>query len=54
MVDSQIILPVVVSSAYDQLGDEFVVATYPKLRYLVKPVPPDKIVEAMNELLAMP
>ena len=52
MIDAQIILPVVISSAYDQLGDEFVVATYPKLKYLVKPVPPEKIVEALNELIA--
>jgi len=52
MIDAQIFLPVVISSAYDQLGDEFVVATYPKLKYLVKPVPPEEVVNAMNELMA--
>ncbi len=52
MVDASIFIPVVICSAYDQLGDEFVVATYPKLKYLVKPVPPEQVVNAMGELIA--
>jgi CheY-like chemotaxis protein len=44
-------IPVVVCSAYDQLGDEFVVKTYPKLRYITKPVAPDKLVATLRELI---
>ncbi len=44
-------LPVVICSAYEQLQDEFVVSTYPKLRYLVKPIPADKLLEAVKELM---
>ncbi|MBN1807746.1 MAG: response regulator [Planctomycetes bacterium] len=45
MADAGMDIPVIISTAYDQLADEFVVATYPKLQYLVKPIDP-------NELLA--
>lgn len=45
-------LPVVICSAYEQLQGEFVIATYPKLRFLVKPVPMDKLVATVNELTA--
>ncbi len=44
-------MPVVVCSAYDQLKDDFVVATYPKLKFFVKPVSPNAIVEAIEEFL---
>lgn len=43
-------VPVVICSAYEQLQEEFVVATYPTLRFLVKPVPMDKLLETINEL----
>lgn len=51
MVDKQINIPVIVCSAYDQLENEFVVQTHPKLKYLVKPVSPDALVAAVRELL---
>jgi CheY-like chemotaxis protein len=51
MIDHNLSTPVVVCSAYDQLQDEFVVKTYPHLRYLVKPVAPDQLVSAIRELL---
>ncbi len=43
-------LPVIACSAYEQLKDDVVVATYPRLRYLVKPVAAEKLLEAVNEL----
>jgi len=43
-------LPVVICSAYDQLQDEFVVRSYPKLKYLVKPIAPEKLVGAIRDL----
>lgn len=52
MVNNHISIPVVVCTAYDQLEDEFVVQTYPKLRYLVKPIAPETMVTALRELLA--
>lgn len=42
---------VVICSAYEQLKDDFVVKNYPRLRFLVKPVPGDKLIAAANELL---
>jgi CheY-like chemotaxis protein len=51
MVDSGLTLPVVIVSAYDQLANEFVVATYPKLKFLTKPAPPDRVAEAVEALL---
>lgn len=51
MIDSNLLLPVVVVSAFDQLANEFVVATYPKLRFLTKPAPPEAVAQAVNELL---
>lgn len=45
-------VPVVVCSAYDQLNDEFVVKSYSKLKYLTKPVAPDRLVAALRELTA--
>jgi CheY-like chemotaxis protein len=44
-------VPVIICSAYDQLQDEFVVKSYPKLRYLVKPIAPEMLVRAIRELL---
>jgi CheY-like chemotaxis protein len=41
---------VVVCSAYEQLKDEFVVSSYPRLRFLVKPVPTEKLIAAVTEL----
>jgi CheY-like chemotaxis protein len=52
MVDKQINIPVIVCSAYDQLENEFVIQTHPKLKYLVKPVSPDVLVASARELLA--
>jgi DNA-binding response OmpR family regulator len=52
MADKQITTPVIICSAYDQLQDEFVVRTYPNLRYLVKPVAPEALVSSIRELLA--
>lgn len=45
-------LPVVICTAYDRLDDEFVVATYPRLRYLTKPVDADKLAQTLLNLLA--
>lgn len=53
MADKQYRIPVIVCSAYDQLKDEFVVQTYPKLRYLVKPVAPEQLVGSIKDLLQM-
>jgi CheY-like chemotaxis protein len=47
-------LPVVVCTAYGSLKDEFVVATYPKLRFLTKPGTPDQVARAVIEVLAPP
>lgn len=47
-------VPVVVCSAYDQLNDEFVVKSYSKLKYLTKPVAPDRLVAALRELTSQP
>ncbi|HYF50476.1 MAG TPA: response regulator [Planctomycetota bacterium] len=52
MTDKGMQTPVVVCSAYDQLQDEFVVKTYPHIRYLTKPVAPEQLVAAIRELLA--
>ncbi len=43
---------VVVCSAYEQLRDDFAVKNYPRLRFLVKPVPAERLIAAVNELLA--
>ncbi len=51
MVDSGVLLPVVICTAYDQLADEFVVATYPHLRYLVKPAAPEDVLAALEEVI---
>jgi DNA-binding response OmpR family regulator len=53
MVNSRITPPVVICSAYDNLRDEFVVASYPKLRYLVKPVPTEALEAAVRDLLGL-
>lgn len=50
--DSGMELPVVICTAYDNLDDEFVVATYPKLRYLTKPVDAEQLAETLFNLLA--
>ncbi|MGH7144050.1 MAG: response regulator [Planctomycetota bacterium] len=52
LIDSNRKIPVVICSAYDQLKDEFIVATYPWLRYLVKPVTPEAMMTAVKDLLA--
>ncbi len=51
MVDENILIPVIICSAYDQLAEEFVVATYPQYRYLVKPIGPEQILSAVRELI---
>ncbi len=45
-------IPVVICTAYDRLDDEFVVATYPKLRYLTKPVDAEQLAVTLTNLLA--
>jgi CheY-like chemotaxis protein len=52
LADSGQALPVVICTAYDRLDDEFVVATYPKLRYLTKPVDAAHLAETLTNLLA--
>lgn len=44
-------MPVVICTAYDQLQEEFAVKTYPKLKYLVKPIAPESLLQAIRELL---
>jgi CheY-like chemotaxis protein len=51
MSDDKKNIPVVICTAYDRLDDEFVVATYPKLRYLTKPVDPDHLADTLSNLL---
>jgi CheY-like chemotaxis protein len=53
IADKQLGLPVVICTAYDQLEDEFIVQTYPKLKYLVKPIAPETLVNSIKELLAV-
>jgi len=53
IADKQLGLPIVICTAYDQLEDEFIVQTYPKLKYLVKPIAPEMLVNSIKELLAM-
>lgn len=54
LVNSGSELPVIVCSAYDQLREEFVVAAYANLKYLVKPVTPEALVAAVQELIGQP
>lgn len=51
MKTQHIDLPVVVCSAYDQLKDEFVIASKKNLRYLVKPVAVENLEGAVRELI---
>jgi DNA-binding response OmpR family regulator len=51
MVTRRLTPPVIICSAYDQLKDEYVVASYPRLRYLVKPVAAEALEVAVRELL---
>jgi CheY-like chemotaxis protein len=53
MVDKHITPPVIICSAYDQLKDEFLVASYPNLRYLVKPVSAEALEKAVHDLLGL-
>jgi len=54
MTTKQIHIPVIVCSAYDNLKEEFVVATHPALRYLVKPVAAEALESTARELLGLP
>ena len=54
MVDKHVDLPVIICSAYDNLREEFVVATYPKLRYLIKPVASESLERAVRDLITLP
>lgn len=54
MTTQQVDLPIIICSAYDQLKEEFVIATHPRLRYLVKPVAAEALEAAVQELLGMP
>ena len=49
MADAGMSLPVIISTAYDQLADEFIVATYPRLKYLVKPIDPNELLAIVEE-----
>jgi len=51
MVDAGMTLPVVVVSAFDQLANEYVVSTYPRLKFFTKPAPPEMVTEAVNAFL---
>jgi CheY-like chemotaxis protein len=48
------VLPVVLVTSFDHVKDEFAVQTYPRLKYLVKPVVPEKIIESLRELGVVP
>jgi CheY-like chemotaxis protein len=52
MSDAGMSIPVIISTAYDQLADEFVVATYPKLKYLVKPIDPAQLLATVDKFAA--
>jgi len=52
MVDAGMDMPVIISTAYDQLADEFVIATYPKLQYLVKPIDTNELVAVVDNFVA--
>jgi len=54
MTNQQIDLPIIICSAYDQLKDEFIVATHTKLRYLVKPVSSEAMEKAVKDLIGAP
>ncbi len=54
MHDMQITIPVVVCTSFSHIEDEFIVRTYPRLKYLVKPISPDQIIEALRELMSTP
>lgn len=48
MIDAGIKIPVVVVSAFDQLENEFVVSTYPKLKFMPKPASPESVAAAVG------
>ena len=54
MQSSRNYLPVVVVTSFSDMRDEFAIQVYPKLRYLVKPVAPEKIAQALHELEVVP
>ena len=53
MLDQGITPPVVVCSAHDQHRQEAPVTRYPKLRYLVKPVPAEAMEKAVRDMLEL-
>ena len=53
MLDQGITPPVVVCSAHDQHRQESPVTRYPKLRYLVKPVPAEAMEKAVRDMLEL-
>jgi CheY-like chemotaxis protein len=53
MLEQGITPPVVVCSAHDQHRQEAPVTHYPKLRYLVKPVPAEAMEKAVKDMLAL-
>ena len=53
MLDQGITPPVVVCSAHDQHRQEAPVTRYPKLRYLVKPVPAETMEKAVRDMLEL-
>ncbi len=44
-------LPVCICSAYDQLKDEFVIKNYPMIKYFVKPVDAEELVDAIKTMV---
>ena len=48
MIDSEMDIPVVVVSAFDQLEHEFVVSAYPRLKFLPKPASPESVAAAIG------
>ena len=52
MMDIGLTLPVVVCTAYDHLMDDPVIRSYPSLRYLTKPCPPEQVISALEALRA--
>ena len=50
MIDVGLTIPVVVCTAYDHLMDDSVIRSYPSLRYLTKPCPPEQVLSALEAL----
>jgi len=51
MMGSATRLPVVVMSAFEQLVNDAILVTYPRLKFLAKPATPEQVLGAVHELL---